>query len=84
MGIHKTDTAVVFTDPQNEVLSENGGAWAFVRDSVRDNHTIENMERICKTAKQNGYLVFISHPYYYSSRTGGDGGGARRWRDGEP
>jgi len=26
---------VVFTDPQNEVLSENGAAWGVVGDSVR-------------------------------------------------
>jgi hypothetical protein len=38
-----SDTAIVFTDPQNEVLSDEGGAWALVRESVNRNKTIENM-----------------------------------------
>jgi len=32
---HK-DTAVVFIDPQNDVLSEKAAAWAAVADSVPD------------------------------------------------
>src|SRR2546428_1254678 len=60
MNINKNDTAVVFTDPQIEVLSEKGGAWGLVRDSVRENGTTENMERIFKAPKQNGHPVFIS------------------------
>jgi nicotinamidase-related amidase len=63
MNIDKKDTAVVFTDPQNEVLSERGLGWGLVCDSVGENKTIENMERIFETAKRNGYEVFIS-PHY--------------------
>jgi hypothetical protein len=58
------DTAVVFIDPQNEVLSENGAAWAAVGDSVKENKTIANMERIFQAAKQKGFEVFIS-PHYF-------------------
>jgi hypothetical protein len=47
---------VVFIDPQNEVLSEKGAAWAAVGDSVRENKTVENIERIFQAAKQNGFL----------------------------
>ena len=39
----QNDTAVVFIDPQNEVLSEKGGAWGAVGDSVKENQTVENM-----------------------------------------
>jgi hypothetical protein len=46
MDINKNDTAVVFIDPQNEVLSETGLAWGAVGDSVRENKTVENMEHI--------------------------------------
>ena len=46
MNIHWQDTAILFTDPQNEVLSEQGGAWNLVRDSIRENKTVEHMERI--------------------------------------
>jgi hypothetical protein len=53
---NRNDTAVVFIDPQNEVLSEKGAAWAAVGDSVRENKTVENIERIFQAAKQNGFL----------------------------
>jgi len=65
MEINKKDTAVVITDPQNDFLSENGVTWALVGDSVKENHTVENIERIVKSAKTNGFEVFISPHYYY-------------------
>ncbi len=70
MNIHKNDTAVVFIDPQNEVLSDKGRAWGAVGDSVRENKTVENMERIFKAAKENGFEVFIS-PHYFFPTDGG-------------
>jgi len=63
--IQKTDTAVVFIDPQNDVLSEKGANWAAVGASVTENRTVENMERIFKAAKASGYEVFISPHYFY-------------------
>jgi len=65
MQIDKSDTAVVFIDPQNEVLSERGLAWPLVRESLQENKTIENMERIFKAAKALGFEVFISPHYFY-------------------
>src|SRR2546426_1026289 len=65
MDINKNDTAVVFIDPQNEVLSDKGLAWGAVGDSVRENKTVENMERIFKAAKENGFEVFISPHYFF-------------------
>ncbi|WP_392535348.1 cysteine hydrolase [Nostoc sp. C117] len=65
MNINKNDTAVVVIDPQNDVLSEKGVSWDLVGESVKDNNTIENIERIFKAAKQNGFEVFISPHYYY-------------------
>jgi nicotinamidase-related amidase len=65
MNINKNDTAVVVIDPQNDVLSEAGVSWDLVGDSVKDNHTIENIERIFKAAKHNDFEVFISPHYYY-------------------
>ncbi len=70
MEINKTDTAVVFIDPQNEVLSEKGIAWPFVGASVKENKTVENMERIFKAAKENGYEVFISPHYFFPTDYG--------------
>ena len=65
-----SDTAVVFIDPQNDVLSENGAAWAAVGQSVRDNKTVENMERIFQAAKENGFEVFISPHFFYPTDSG--------------
>ena len=65
MQINRSDTAVVFIDPQNEVLSETGLAWPLVRESLEENNTIGNMERIFKVAKTQGFEIFISPHYFY-------------------
>jgi hypothetical protein len=46
-------------------LSEKGISLDLVGNSVKDNQTIENIERIFKTAKQDGFEVFIFPHYYY-------------------
>ncbi len=70
MDIQKSNTAVVFIDPQNDVLSEKGANWRAVGASVTENRTVENMERIFQTAKANGYAVFISPHYFYPTDSG--------------
>jgi len=70
MDFRKSDTAVVFIDPQNDVLSEKGANWGAVGASVTENRTVENMERIFKAAKANGYEVFISPHYFFPTDTG--------------
>jgi nicotinamidase-related amidase len=70
MEIDRRDTAVVFTDPQNEVLSETGKAWPLVRESLAENNTIENMDRLFVAAKQHGFEVFISPHYFYPTDNG--------------
>lgn len=67
---NRSVTAIVFIDPQNEVLSEKGRAWGAVGKSVTENHTVENMERIFKAAKKNGYEVFISPHYLFPEDKG--------------
>ncbi len=70
MEVRVADTAVVFIDPQNDVLSEKGANWAAVGASVTENRTVENMERIFRAAKANGYEVFISPHYFYPTDSG--------------
>lgn len=70
LQFQKTDTAVVFIDPQNDVLSEKGANWGAVGASVTENRTVENMERIFKAAKAKGYEVFISPHYFYPTDSG--------------
>ena len=70
MQIHPEDTAVVFIDPQNDVLSEKGLSWPLVRESIQENNTIENMELIFKAAKEFDFEVFISPHYFYPTDKG--------------
>lgn len=65
MQFNSTDSALVVIDPQNDVLSENGISWGLVGESVRENKTIENLERLFETAHDRGYGVFISPHYLY-------------------
>ena len=75
MDINKTDTAVLVTDPQNDFLSEQGVTWQLVGDSVKENKTIDNIERLFQVAKKNGFEVFISPHYYYPTDKGWKHGG---------
>jgi nicotinamidase-related amidase len=75
MNINRNDTAVLVTDPQNDFLSEQGVTWQLVGDSVKENKTIENIERLFKAAKKNGFEVFISPHYYYPTDKGWKFGG---------
>ena len=59
------DTALVITDPQNDFLSPEGVTWGVVGESVKKNHTVENLETLFKTAKEAGFPVFVSPHYYY-------------------
>src|SRR5271165_2761026 len=76
MKFNKNDTAVVVIDPQNDVLSEKGVSWGLVGDSVKENNTVENLERLFKAAKEVGVGVFISPHYLYPSDQAWRFGGA--------
>jgi nicotinamidase-related amidase len=75
MNIYNKDTAVLLTDVQNDFLSEKGVTWELVGDSVKENKTVENIERLFKAAKANGFEVFISPHYYYPTDYGWKFGG---------
>jgi nicotinamidase-related amidase len=65
MKIQKSDTALVVIDPQNDVLSEKGVSWDLVGESVKENNTVENIARLFRAAKEQGFEVFISPHYLY-------------------
>lgn len=58
-------TALVVTDPQIDFLSEKGVTWGVVGESVTEQGTVENIERLFVAAKAAGMPVFISPHYYY-------------------
>lgn len=58
-------TALVVTDPQVDFLSEDGVTWGVVGESVTEQGTVDNIERLFDAAKSAGMPVFISPHYYY-------------------
>lgn len=61
----KGRVGIVITDPQIDFLSPDGVAWALVGENVKENGTVENIERLMKIAEEKNIPLFIS-PHYYS------------------
>ena len=60
MEIDRARTAVVITDPQNDFLSPDGVTWGVVGESVTENNTVANLDRLMQAAKDGGYELFVS------------------------
>jgi nicotinamidase-related amidase len=58
-------TALVVTDPQNDFLSPEGVTWGVVGQSVTENNTVANIEKLLKATKSANLPVFVSPHYYY-------------------
>ena len=65
MTIDPERTALLITDPQNDFLSPDGVVWGVVGESVTENNTVENIETLFISAKENDIQVFISPHYYF-------------------
>lgn len=65
MTIEPGRTALVVTDPQIDFLSEDGVTWGVVGESVTEQGTVDNIERLFIAAKAARMPVFISPHYYY-------------------
>ncbi len=76
MEIDPERTAIVVTDPQNDFLSPDGVTWGVVGESVTENNTIANIDRLMRAAKDGGYELFVSPHYYYPTDHGWKFGGA--------
>ncbi|WP_026295963.1 cysteine hydrolase [Aromatoleum toluclasticum] len=70
MELVKGRTALLVVDPQNDFLSEKGVAWGVVGESVREQGTVANIERLFKAAKAADIPVVISPHYYYPGDKG--------------
>jgi nicotinamidase-related amidase len=58
-------TAIFITDPQNDFLSEGGGAWALVGEQVVAGKVVEHEVQLREAAKAVGIPVFYS-PHMYT------------------
>jgi nicotinamidase-related amidase len=70
MELNLPRTAIVITDPQIDFLSEDGVTWGLVGESVTEQNTVENIERLLKTAKKAGVTVMVSPHYYFPTDKG--------------
>ncbi len=70
MELDLSRTALVITDPQIDFLSPDGVTWGLVGNSVTGNKTVEHIEQLLITAKEQGIPVFISPHYYYPTDHG--------------
>lgn len=62
--------ALVVTDPQIDFLSPKGVTWKLVGESVKEQGTVGNIERLFIAAKKAGIPVVISPHYYYPTDHG--------------
>jgi len=69
-------TAIVITDPQNDFLRSDGVAWPVVKESVKENNTIANLDTVFKLARGKGIKVFISPHYFFPADKGWEFNGA--------
>lgn len=69
MNITAEDTALVVTDPQNNVLSEKGVAWGLVGESVRQHDTVEHLEQLYKPYIEDGKTIVASPHKVYGPET---------------
>ena len=75
VDLKKGHVGIVITDPQIDFLSPDGVAWDLVGKNVKENNTVENIERLMKIAGEKDIPLFIS-PHFYSPTdlTWGHGG----------
>lgn len=70
MQIDIQHTAMVVIDPQNDFLSPEGVTWGVIGESVTENNTVDNIERLLRAAKEAALPVFVSPHYYYPADHG--------------
>lgn len=70
MNADRSDTAIVFIDPQIAILSPAGRNWAAVGESVTENQTVAHMIEILDMAARLDIPVVVSPHYFYPADSG--------------
>ncbi|TLP59327.1 cysteine hydrolase [Parasedimentitalea maritima] len=70
MKLDLSRTALVVTDPQVDFLHPEGVTWGVVGESVQEQGTVENIERLFQAAKAADITVAVSPHYYYPTDHG--------------
>ena len=61
-------TALVITDPQNNILMPDGVTWAMLGKNVTVNNTVANIESLFKVAKANDIPFFYFAALFLANR----------------
>lgn len=64
--LDKARTAVLITDPQNDFLREDGKLYKLLADNLKELGTIDNIEKLMKTAKKSGVALAVD-PLVYTA-----------------
>jgi nicotinamidase-related amidase len=67
--LDKARTAVLITDPQNDFLSPDGKLYKLLADNLKELNTIDNIEKLMKTAKNTGVALAVD-PLVYTALDG--------------
>jgi len=67
--LDKAHTAVLITDPQNDFLSPAGKLYKLLADNLKELDTIDNIEKLMKTAKKTGVTLAVD-PLVYTALDG--------------
>lgn len=68
-ALDKSRTAVLITDPQNEFLREDGKLYKLLADNLKELGTVDNIEKLMKTAKKSGVALAVD-PLVYTALDG--------------
>jgi nicotinamidase-related amidase len=65
--LDKAHTAVLVTDPQNDFLREDGVLYKLLADNLKELDTINNIDKLMRTAKKAGIALAVD-PLVYTAR----------------
>lgn len=68
--LEKGRTALLITDPQNDFLREDGKLYPLLADNLKALGTIDNIEKLMKSAKKAGIVLAVD-PLVYTTLDGG-------------
>lgn len=66
LELDKAHTAVLITDPQNDFLSKDGKLYKLLADNLKELGTVDNIEKLMKTAKNSGVALAVD-PLVYTA-----------------
>ncbi len=74
--LEKARTAVLITDPQNDFLRKDGKLYKLLADNLKQLDTIDNIERLMKTSKKQGFPLAVDPLVYTTLDTNWGNAGA--------